>query len=149
LNCSTANAVNCCSEAAQDKAYIQGLANRLRGSLNHRCHTYGNIHETIREIPSAGVFLVNHEFVDLLIDEIQGCLPSYNMSSEVVSRVKEYVRLYYVYYKNLELVGSLVISDLISIDENIMTSDIEAGRTKAVLYALKDRLEGRINEYEQ
>jgi hypothetical protein len=117
--------------------------------LNHRCHTYGNILETVKEIPSAGVFLVNHEFVDLLIDEILGCLPAYNMSREVVNKVKSYVRLYYVYYKDLELVGELVISDLVSLDENLITSDIEAGRTKAVLYALKDRLEGRINEYEQ
>ena len=149
LNCGTANAVNCCSDTISSRDYIRGLANRIRGSLNHRCHTYGNILETVKEIPSAGVFLVNHEFVDLLIDEILGCLPAYNMSREVVNRVKSYVRLYYVYYKDLELVGSLVISDLVSLDENLITSDIEAGRTKAVLYALKDRLEGRINEYEQ
>ena len=149
LNCGTSNNVNCCSGVSQDRAYIAGLANRLRGRLNHRCHTYGNIRETIREVPSAGVYLVNHEFVDLLIDEILGCLPSYNMSREVVNRVKKLVRLYYVYYKDLEMVGSLVVSDLISIDENLITSDIEAGRIKAVLYALKDRLEGRINEYEQ
>ena len=149
LNCSTANVVNCCTPLDNDKAYVRGLANRVRGSLNHRCHTYGDIRETIREIPSANVFLVNHEFVDLLIDEILGCLPSYNMSREVVDRVKRYVRLYYVYYRDLEQVGSLVISDLISIEDNLITSDIEAERTKAVLYALKDRLEGRINEYEQ
>jgi len=149
LNCSTANAVNCCSGVDQDVMYVQMLANRVRGSLNHRCHTYGDIRETIREIPSADVYLVNHEFVDLLIDEIQGCLPSCNLSREVVKRVKHYVSLYYTYYKDLEMVGSLVITSTISLDENLITSDIEAGRTKAVLYALKDRLEGRINEYEQ
>jgi len=132
-----------------DRSYIQGCANRIRGRLNHRCHTYGNIRETIREIPSANVFLVNHEFVDLLIDEILGCLPAYNMSREVVSRVKELVRLYYVYYRDLEKIGSLVVNDLISIEDNLIMDDIVAGRTKAVLYALQDRLEGRINVYEQ
>ena len=147
LNCSTSNQGSCCDSG--NVAYIKGLANRVRGSLNHRCHTYGDIRETIKEIPAANVYLVNHEFVDLLIDEILGCLPVYNISREVVKRVKNYVRLYYVYYKDLELIGSLVISDLISVDENLITSEVEAERTKAVLYALKDRLEGRINGYEQ
>ena len=146
-NCSTSNQGSCCDSG--DKGYIIGLANRVRGNLNHRCHTYGDIRETIKEIPSANVFLVNHEFVDLLIDEILGCLPAYNMSRTVVKRVKNYVRLYYAYYRDLESVGSLVISDLISVDENLITSEIDAERTKAVLYALKDRLEGRINGYEQ
>ncbi len=146
LNCNTSN-TNCCSPVERD--YIYGLANRVRGSLNHRCHTYGNIRETIKEIPSADVFLVNHEFIDLLIDEILGCLPKYNMSREVVKTVEEYVKLYYVYYKDITLVGSLVMNDLIAIDENLITDEVTANRTKAILYALSDRLEGRINAYEQ
>ena len=149
LNCSTANAVNCCSESSSDVMFIKGLANRVRGSMNHNCHTYGNIRETIKEIPAADVFLVNHEFIDLLISEIVGCLPSYNMSRVVVDRVKEYVKLYYVYYKDIELVGSLVINDLIALDKNLITDPVIVGRTKAILYALSNRLEGRINEYEQ
>ena len=148
LNCSTSNSV-CCPPDNSHISYIKGLANRVRGRMNHRCHTYGNIEETIREIPSANVFLVNHEFVDLLIDEIRGCLPAYNMSRAVVNKVKEYVKLYYVYYKDIELVGSLVINDLIAVNENLITDEVTAERIKAVLYALKDRLEGRINEYEQ
>jgi len=149
LNCSTANAVNCCSTSSNDVLFIKGLANRVRGSMNHSCHTYGNIRETIKEIPAADVFLVNHEFIDLLISEIVGCLPSYNMSRAVVNKVREYVKLYYVYYKDIELVGSLVINDLIALDKNLITDPVVVGRTKAILYALSDRLEGRIHEYEQ
>lgn len=147
LNCSTANNGSCCTSG--NRGHILGLANRVRGRLNHRCHTYGNIREFVKEIPAANVFLVNHEFIDLLIDEIKGCLPSYNMSREVVSRVKHYVQLYYVYYNDLELVGSLIVNDLIPIGENLITTDEEANRTKAILYALSDRLEGRVYEYEQ
>ena len=146
-NCNTANTGRCCTDNNYD--YIQGLANRVRGSFNHRCHTYGDIRETIKEIPAANVYLVNHEFIDLMIDEILGCLPINNLGCTVVDRVKRYVKLYYIYYKDIELVGSLVINDIMPINEDLIMNEIDADRIKAVLYALSDRLEGRINGYEQ
>jgi hypothetical protein len=149
LNCSTSNNVTCCSSTNQDRAYIARLANRLRGRLNHRCHTYGNIKPTIKEIPAANVFLVNHVFIDLLIDHILGCLPTRNMSKEVVDKVCYYTEQYYIYYKDIELVGSLVIGDTVKLDKNLIADPTVVGRTKAVLYALSDRLKGRINANEQ
>jgi len=147
LNCSTT--VGTCCSSDNNIGYIQGLANRVRGSMNHRCHTYGNICETIKEIPAANVFLVNHEFVDLLIDEILDCLPECNLSRQVVTKVKAYVKLYYVHYKDIETVGSLLLNNVIPIEQSLIADELEAERIKAVLYALQDRLEGRVNGYEQ
>ncbi len=146
-NCNTADNSSCCDSGPS--GYIKGLANRVRGRLNHHCYTYGDVQETVKEIPAAGVFLVNHEFIDLLIDEILDCLPVRNLSRSVVSKVKMYVDQYYVYYKDIEQVGSLVLNDLVALDKNLITDEVTAGRTKAVLYALADRLEGRVNVYEQ
>ena len=145
INCGTSG-TTCCNDG---RSYAYGLANRVRGSLNHRCHTYGDIREFVKEIPEANVFLVNHEFIDLLIDEILGVLPTCNISQSVVRRVRKYVELYYVYYKDLDLVGSLVVNDIIPITENLIADETEANRIKAILTALADRLEGRVYEYEQ
>ena len=149
LNCSTANAVSCCSDANSNVAYIRGLANRVRGSMQHSCHTYGDIRETVKEIPAANVFLVNHEFIDLLIDEIRDCLPHRNISDAVVCKVKDYVDLYYIYYKDIELVGSLVLNNIVSIDKNLITDPVVVARTKAILYTLDQRLKGKINVCER
>jgi len=129
--------------------YIITLANRVRGRLNHKCRTYGNVKEFIKELPKANIYITNHEFIDLLIDEITDCLPYYNMSMELVAKVKKYVDLYYVYYRNLELIGSLVVNDIVPISKNIIMGEEEANRTKTILYALYARLQGEIYAYEQ
>jgi len=138
---------SCCS--VTDVQHIYHQAHRIRGHLNHGCHTYGNIKETIKEIPASNVFLVNHEFIDLIVDNIINCLPKHNMSQAVVARVEKYTSYYYVYYKDIEQVGSLVVTDLVSINNNLIADPVVAARTKAILYAVASRLEGKINAYEQ
>jgi len=128
--------------------YIKVQAGRARNTCRVSCH-YGEIRETIKEIPIANIYLVNHEFIDLMLDDILGCLNTQNISRTTVDRVRKYVDYYYVYYKDIELVGSLVVTGIISITDNLVTDETEANRIKAVLYALKDRLDGRICNYEQ
>lgn len=121
------------------------LANKVNRQL---CPALGEVKETIREIPSADVFLVNYVFVDLVLDNILGCLSRHNLDDVTHRKVQEYTKLYYEHRGNIEAADSLPIATFVSFDDDLVIDPIALARIKAVLYAIDARVYGRISKYE-
>jgi len=113
------------------------------------CNIYGTVEEIIKEVPSINLYIVNYEFINLCVDEILCCLNTGNLSKTTAANVKNYVDLYYEYYGEIEMVGSLHINEVVALDETLMVDPVKVNRTKAVLYAIDDRLNGEVYQYEQ
>lgn len=122
------------------------LASRVNRQI---CPALGEVKETIRELPSANVFLVNYVFVDLVLDNILGCLLRHNLDETTLIKVVEYTNLYYTHRDNIEAADSIPIESFVSFDDNLIMDEVTLKRIKAVLYAIDARVYGRISKYEQ
>ncbi len=131
-----------------DRKEIKYMARCIQCTYS-TCDIYGEVEETIKEVPSIDLYIINYEFINLCIDEILCCLNASNLSKTTVASIKNYVDLYYEYYGEIEMVGSLHINEVVALDEALMVDPVKVGRTKAVLYAIDDRLKGEVYQDEQ
>jgi len=146
-----------CGCGCSPKVHYEELCNVREIKAKARCikYTYstcdvcGEVPETIREIPSIKLYIVNYEFINLCLDEILGCLREYNLGPTTVCKVKEYVNLYYEYYGRIQDVGSIHLNAIIELDESLMVDPEKVDKTKAILYAIDNRLNGKVCPYEQ
>jgi hypothetical protein len=132
-----------CNFLGFGREYVYSLALRCRGDFK-RTQVVGIVQETIKEIPAANVYIVNYEFVDLLIDRIIGNLNSCNVSDCTIQKLDYYLEYFYTFGENLDEIGALLDNKLYRLDQNLLLDETESGRIKAVLTALNKRLNGEI-----
>jgi hypothetical protein len=114
---------------------------RPRGVTNN---IIGSVCETIKEIPAAGVYIVNYEFVDLMVDRLLQCLNVNNLSPETIVKIDYYLKMYYENIDNLDELDSIAYDTAIDLDKELMLDTEDADRLRAILIAFDARIKGEV-----